>query len=180
MSTKSCFPEVLPGKVRRWRPRLQHELSTAKKIFVLGIGNELRADDSLGLHFIDMLGCSLRRIKSRSKKIKLQKGYDVPENYTGTIRAFSPDVVLIVDALSGDSSALGRIVLIDPAAIASESISTHKIPLSALCRYLTIDFNCRVLVLGIITNNFTLGASLSPAVERALQKLTIEVSNFIA
>jgi Ni,Fe-hydrogenase maturation factor len=61
---------------------------------------------------------------------------------------------------------------VDPSSIVSEDISTHRIPLSALVKYLEAEIACRVSILGIQPASMDLGSTLSPSVCRAGKRLS--------
>ena len=71
-----------------------------------------------------------------------------PENTTGELRKFAPDLVLIIDTAEMDQHP-GTVQWIPEEAIDGMSASTHSLPLSMLARYLTLDLHCTVTLLGI-------------------------------
>jgi hydrogenase maturation protease len=98
---------------------------------------------------------------------------EAPENFTGSIRAFGPDLAVLVDsARSGRPP--GSIFLIDPADIAEEDVSTHRIPLTRLARYIRETMDCRVLLVGIEPGppHTKRSADLSPAVSLAVRTVS--------
>src|ERR1051325_6034884 len=75
-----------------------------------------------------------------------------PENTTGELRKFAPDLVLIIDAADMGESP-GTIQWIPEESIDGMSASTHSLPLSMLARYLRLEINCTVVLLGIQPNS---------------------------
>jgi len=75
-------------------------------------------------------------------------GGSVPENHTGKLRLFQPELVLFVDAANLDEPP-GAIQLIPLESIDGMSASSHSLPLSMLARYIIFEFGCQVEVLGI-------------------------------
>ena len=71
-----------------------------------------------------------------------------PENATGALRAFAPDLVLMIDA-ARMGEAPGTVKSIPEESIDGMSASTHSLPLSMLASYLKLEMNCVVAVLGI-------------------------------
>ena len=63
------------------------------KIALLGIGNEFRRDDAVGLAVIDRLDALIDR-----PSISLIKCHEVPENFTGRVKRFKPACVILIDA----------------------------------------------------------------------------------
>jgi hydrogenase 3 maturation protease len=162
---------IIRSKRREWRVRLDREILTAKRISILGTGNGLREDDRIGLVVTDRLSLLLSGTELPNRLVQIIKGYEVPENYTGEIRRFKPDLVLIIDAAI-EKFRPGEIFFVDPSSIVSEDISTHRIPLSALVKYLEAELSCRVSILGIQPTSMDLGERLSTPVYRAGKRLS--------
>ena len=98
--------------------------------------------------------------------IQVLDGREVPESETGPIRRFRPSHVLIVDAvLAGNPP--GTVFFVDPGSIAEDDLSTHRIPLSRLVRYLEETVGCRVFLLGIEPKNLGPGKGLTRPVSQA-------------
>ncbi len=120
----------------------------------LGIGHPLRGDDASGLLFVRTLLKKLReQSKTRHKKLSLfqeikisdkqscllLEGGASPENFTGLIRQFKPDLLVIIDA-SDMKSAPGTITAINKNEIpCAYDTSTHRMPPTLLVKYLLID-----------------------------------------
>lgn len=122
---------------------LNGELAQARKVVILGIGNEFRYGDHLGL-------LAAREIEKLdiSKKYQVFSAGTTPENFTGAIRESYPSHVVLIDA-ADMGKAPGTIEIIDESRLSSAPPSTHNIPLSVLVSYLTQEINCKVVVLGI-------------------------------
>jgi hydrogenase 3 maturation protease len=102
--------------------------------------------------------------------VQVLDGGDAPENATGAIRRFRPTHVLIIDAAAGGREP-GSIFFISRKKIPDEDISTHRIPLSRLVRYLEESIGCRVLVVGIEPRDTAWGKPPSPAARKAAAEL---------
>jgi hydrogenase 3 maturation protease len=159
-----------PLESEPWPARLLRDVQAADKISVLGAGNGLRADDGAGLEVADALAGRLSLTPALAGRVQVLKTFEIPENFTGAVRSFGPALVVLVDAAIGGNRP-GTIFRVDPSSIGAEDISTHRIPLSALVRYLEEDIGCRVLVLGIEPRSLEWGAPLSGAVRRAVRSL---------
>ena len=152
-----------------WKSRLAAELRGARKIVVLGVGNPDKGDDGAGPLCVDFLKRALPAdVKERLLVID---GRDVPESQTGPIRAFGPDLTVIVDAVIGGRAA-GTVFFVDREAIADDEVSTHRISQLYLIRYLEESIGSRVLVLGIEPETLAEGAPMTPAVARAVETLS--------
>ncbi len=160
----------LADKTASWRQGLAREVRRARKVSVLAAGNALRGDDAAGLAAADALAARLSGSTASGRRLQILKTFEVPENFTGAVRAFGPDLVILVDAAVGGRPP-GEVYRVDPAAIGSEDISTHRIPLSALVRFLEMEVGCAVLVLGIQPLSLDLGSPLSKPVARGVRSL---------
>ena len=103
-------------------------------------------------------------------EVQVLDAVESPENATGLIREFRPTHVLIVDAALGGFEA-GTIFIINRKKIAQEEISTHRIPLVHLVRYLEESIGCRVILVGIKPQEIAWGKPVSPAVKAGVARL---------
>jgi hydrogenase maturation protease len=124
--------------------QLKRELATARKVVILGIGNELYNSDSPGL----LAAKELQKLSSSSDKYQVFLVGPTPENFTGAIRKASPSHVILIDAADMGKKP-GTIEIINKSNVASVSPSTHSVSLSLLTDYLTQDIGCKVIILGI-------------------------------
>jgi hydrogenase 3 maturation protease len=108
--------------------------------------------------------------KSAARKIRILDAGETPESATGLIRKFRPTHVLIVDAAVGDHQP-GTIFFIDKEKIRQEDISTHRIPLAHLVRYVEETIGCRVILVGIEPQAVAWGKPVSAAVRAAVYQL---------
>jgi hydrogenase 3 maturation protease len=65
----------------------------------------------------------------------------------------------------------GTISLVDKKKIRQEDVSTHRLPLSLLVRYLEETIGCRVIVVGIEPKDVAWGKPASAAVRTAAARL---------
>lgn len=139
------------------------------RLVVLGVGNEERGDDAAGVLCLRLV----RRAAGRRRDLLFLQGGVAPENMTGTIRAFSPSLVLILDAVLAGRRP-GTIFAFDPESISEEELTTHRLPLSHLIRYLEKSIGCRVLCLGIQPQSLQAGGALSRPVYLAIRTFARE------
>ena len=136
----------------------------ARRVAVVGIGNELAGDDGVGMHVVRALG---ERAGARPDLLVLETG-TAPENFTGPLRRFAPTVTILVDAADlGERP--GAVAWADWQASDGLSASTHTLPPSVFARYLS-----RRWARGSCYSPFSLRRStsverLSPAVEAAVE-----------
>jgi hydrogenase 3 maturation protease len=150
-----------------WDRVLRREVRQSARIAVIGVGNVSRGDDAAGALVARALLAG--RASPPKTSLVLDAG-DVPENFTGVIRVFKPDLVVIVDSARAGRPP-GTVFLVDPADVAEEDISTHRIPLSRLARYVRETMGSRVLILGIEPTSLEEGSAVVPAVGRAVKRV---------
>lgn len=143
------------------RKRLRHLPRSDPRLAVMGIGHELRGDDIAGL-----LVARALRPYANERFLVVEAGH-APENYTAPVRRFAPQLVLLVDAAElGEPP--GTIRWLEWPELTGLSASTHTMPLYLLARYLAMEANCAVGLLGIQAADTGLNMSLSAEVEEAV------------
>lgn len=139
---------------------------------LVGIGQQLRGDDGAGLEVARRLLRRQRRHQGSGPQpgapaLLVVEGGPAPENCTGHIRRFAPDLVLLVDA-ADMQEAPGTIRWLDWQDTTGWSASTHGLPPYMFARYLMTECRCAVALIGIQVLQNSIGAPLSPAVEQAV------------
>ena len=105
----------------------------------------------------------------------IQAGH-APENVTGELRSFAPDLILLIDAAEM-RDVPGAICWVPIQSIEGMSASTHSLPLSMLARYLTLELNCMVALVGIQPKSNDVGEIVSAEVLRAIDTIVDEIYN---
>lgn len=138
---------------------------------MLGVGSELRGDDVAGVLLARRLAawCAARPRRGRLRLAAFDGGA-APENVTGEVARFAPDLVVLVDA-----AFLGRppgaVEVIAAERIAGVTFSTHMLPAPVILDYLRARTGCRTAVLGIQIAQKELLSRPSPAVAAAVGRL---------
>ncbi len=114
------------------------------RVAILGVGHELNGDDGAGL----AVARALEERLAGQDRLQVIEAGPAPENQTGRLRAFGPDLVLIVDAAQM-GAAPGTVRLVPWQATTGLSASTHTLPLHILAKYLTHELGCDVALLGL-------------------------------
>ena len=148
--------------------KLEEELSGWKQLVILGVGNELGGDDSLGLSAARKLKEALTGIPG----IEVLAVGNAPENFTGLIRRLSPSHILLIDAAEMGETA-GTIKLVETHQIEGMIPSTHTLSLNMLVRYLEQELGSKVLILGMQPKSLNFGTTLSEEVESSINKLLL-------
>jgi hydrogenase 3 maturation protease len=151
---------------------LKEALEGAQTVAIIGCGSLLLGDDAAGTLIA-------QRLSDLAGNARAYCGGSAPENFTGEIKKFRPDVLLIIDA-ADMSLPPGAVKVIAPEEIKGVSFSTHMLPLSIMLDYLQKEAGCRVCMLGIQAVTLEFGSELSPEVkitvdqvERALRELLV-------
>jgi hydrogenase 3 maturation protease len=143
------------------------------RIAIAGIGHELRGDDAAGLVIARHLA-SL----NNDHLLVIEAGH-APENHTGRLRQFAPDLILLVDSAQLDEPP-GAIRWLPWAETSGLSASSHTLPPYMLARYLTTELNCEVALIGIQPQNTALAAPLSPAVQEAVTEVAEAIASLLS
>jgi hydrogenase 3 maturation protease len=148
------------------------ESDTPSKIAIVGIGNNLRSDDAAGILVAQRLMQS-RCVQDLKHVLVIDAGH-APENMTGELRRFMPDVVLLVDAAEmGEMPGTARWIPMED--LDGMSASTHSMPLSMLAGYLTLELHCDVALLGIQPSSNDFGENVSLVVLQAVDEIVKEM-----
>ncbi len=169
-----------------WQSKLQEVLASLNKpaetrrVAIVGIGHELRGDDIAGAEIAEMLRNSLQPAgpgPGHDRLLVINAG-PAPENCTGPLRRFQPDLVLLIDAAQMDE-APGAIRLLPWRETAGISASTHTLPLHVLAGYIAEEMACEVALLGIQPADTALGAPLSEPVHQAIHEIERELPGMV-
>ena len=141
--------------------------SDLKRAVVVGVGNEFRGDDYLGVKVVKELSDKLR-----SRKVLLLNGENIPENWVNRIIEFRPTHVLLIDAgMVGMKP--GQAALVDVEKLtAAPVLSTHALPLRVLCELVREVSGARVAVLVIQPKDTSLRRGLTQELEEASKRIT--------
>jgi hydrogenase 3 maturation protease len=147
-------------------------LKSKRRIVFLGVGSPLRADDSVGLYIVSELE---KRLKAEpEQEFRFYLGEAAPENFSGEIRHFGPDLVLIFDAAEMDLEP-GVITIIEQENIGGISFCTHMLPLKILANYLTACTGCQVTVVGVQPKLLEFAWPLTQEVKAGAEQLIKEL-----
>lgn len=140
-------------------------LSGTERLVILGAGSCLKADDAAGIEIASRI--IKKYTEDCSPSLRVYSGSTAPENYTGAIKAFKPDHIMIMDAADVGAEA-GSVSVIQSDVISGVSFSTHMLPLKVLVDYLQKETGCRTTIIGIQPLDLTFGAPMTPLVRKAV------------
>ncbi|MBE2984486.1 hydrogenase 3 maturation endopeptidase HyCI [Campylobacter sp. RM9344] len=135
---------------------------------LLCIGNPLRGDDDVG----NEVG---RIIEANSPSWRVFYGEDVPEDCFKDIREFAPDIIIVVDAMSGFKDS--GVEFFDLSDERDYIYSTHNLPTPVLLSYLrnicekTIFLGINVLLENVIDFKEGLSDSAKASAQRAFERI---------
>ncbi len=124
------------------------------KVVILGVGNELRGDDGIGVFLAGELEKELRNPEG-IMIIKTQ----VPENFITPIMEFRPGKIIILDSADFKEKP-GSFRVIKENEILQFLISTHNMPLTVFLKALE-KLKAEKILIGIQPKNLNFGEGLS-------------------
>jgi hydrogenase maturation protease HycI len=157
---------------RLWKDALARTLRRLRtpdrpvRVAIVGIGHELRGDDAAGIR----LARALQPRAEHSDAILVMVAGLAPENTTGPIRRFAPDLVLLVDAAQMDAVP-GTVRWLDWQDTTGFSASTHTLPPRLLAAYLIAELGCEVRLLGIQPGGNAIGDDVTSPVETSIRDI---------
>jgi hydrogenase 3 maturation protease len=132
------------------------------RVAVCGIGNRIRGDDGVGPEAIAAL-----RGDVDERNVLLLDCEMSPENFLGDLQAFSPDKVILIDAVERGKSP-GSIDIVDIHTIKKQAMSTHKLPLNLFIDYLQARMRFKLLFIGVQPKQTGLGTEMSKECRQAI------------
>ena len=135
---------------------------------LLCVGNELRGDDGVAI----AVG---RLVEEHLPSWRVFFGYDTPEDEFAKLREFEPDVIVVVDAMSGFNE--DKIEFLDLSDERTYVYSTHNLPTPILLSYLrnicvkTIFLGISVLLENVLHFSEGLSENAKRSSQKALQKV---------
>ena len=141
------------------------------RVAVVGVGSELCRDDEAGLYLVDCLAKRIGlTVGEAGDRLLLVKGGPAPENFTGIIKAFRPDLLLVVDAAYLELPA-GSIQILPEERATGLSFSTHMLPLPMMLAYLKLECACETCLVGIQPATTEQGLGMTPRVKEGAELL---------
>lgn len=142
---------------------LRNFISGAKKIAILGIGNELRTDDGLGLFIVE-------NISIEAPSLLIENVGSVPEAFTRSLAEFGAERIIMIDAADMQKPP-GYVQLVTKDRITGIALSTHSMPLSFLMMYLEQETGGHTILLGVQPQNIQFGEGMTPQIENVAKEL---------
>ncbi len=143
--------------------QLKEFITGARRVAILGIGNDLRTDDGLGPFIVNSL-------KTKHPDVFIENVGSVPEAFARPLAEFGAERVIMVDA-ADMRKPVGHVELVTKDRIGGIAISTHSMPLSFLMQYLEDSTNGKTILIGVQPQNIQFGEGLTPIVDKVARKL---------
>ena len=120
----------------------RQRIRNAKRLAIVGIGDELSLPDRLGLFAVRELE------QQHLPGVMFFFAGTVPESITGPLRRYQPGHVLFLDAADMGARP-GTVAVIEPEQIQASLLSTHVLPLSVVMDYLERETGAGITLMGI-------------------------------
>lgn len=142
-------------------------IENRRKVVVLGIGNTLRRDDGFGVY----VASSLKRFNFENVLI-LEAGVS-PEAVLDDILEFKPSHLIIVDTVEAKRKP-GDLIVARLEDLTDEvTVSTHRLPLTLLVKYLRLmGFDGEAVLIGVQPGDLSFGETQTPEVKEATRIVT--------
>lgn len=148
--------------------RLRRRLRGAKRVAVVGIGDELNVHDRLGM----MAAREIDGLHLPGLRVFLAGA--VPESVTGPIRRYRPDHILLLDAADMGARP-GAVAIVQPNEIQARLLSTHALPLSVVMEFLEKETRAQVNLIGIQPDMKAQGFAPAGPEQAGLTRLLVSV-----
>ncbi len=140
-------------------------LSGSRGLLIVGIGNTTRRDDAAGVRVVTRL-----RGKVAEGVVLLDTG-TTPENYSSMIKRLEPRRIIFFDAVEMGAE-VGTYCFIEEETLVSQTMSTHKQPLSMLMKVLREGLpKTAIRLVGIQPKTTDFGFRMSAPVNRGVNAL---------
>jgi len=144
--------------------KLVRFLKEATIVVIIGMGNELRADDAVGLYVVRLLK------SSSNSRLKVFEGHMTPEAYIGPACATHPTHVLIIDAAElGKKPGAWQILSTDN--VEQGLFTTHTIPAVEVAAEIKRRCDACVVFLGIQPKSRDISLGLSKECQEAVEEI---------
>ena len=145
------------------------------RVVVLGIGQELNGDDAAGV----LAARALKRRLAGQGRVLVVDGGAAPENVTGKLRAFGPQLVLLIDAAEMGERP-GTIRWLDWQDTTGLSGSSHTLPPAVLGGFLAQSLGCAVGLIGIQPACTDMDSPVSLPVKRAVRGVVRNLARLLS
>ena len=147
-------------------------LNDAKFVVIIGMGNELRADDAVGLHIVRLLK------PYTNNRLQVFEGHMTPEAFIGPACAVHPTHLLIVDAAELQKKP-GVWQVLSSDDVEEGLFTTHAIPATEVAAEIQRRCGSKVAFLGIQPKSRDISLSLSRECQQAVKEIVDIIQRII-
>ncbi|MFH1445006.1 MAG: hydrogenase maturation peptidase HycI [Nanoarchaeota archaeon] len=141
---------------------------------ICGIGNKMKGDDGVG----SAIASELER-EIRKDNIMILDCASAPENFTGKVKSFNPDHVVLIDAVKMGRDP-GHVEMVESENIKGLLFSTHQTPLKMLIDYIQQQLpSTKISFIGIEPKHTIFGSDMSEEVKAAMDELKTSLTNLL-
>ena len=159
-------------RARRLSNKLDVFLKDAARIVVIGMGNELRCDDGVGLAVV-------RRLKPyASERLTVFEGHMTPEVFIAPACTFLPTHLLIVDAAELHEQP-GHWRLLTQDEIQDGLFTTHAFPATEVAKEIHRRCGAKIAFLGIQPKSRDVSLELSAECSEAASNVTERIQHIL-
>ena len=141
----------------------------------VGIGNEFNGDDLVGPLVARKL---IARLSQRDNILVLDAG-TAPENVTGSLRSFQPQLVVLIDAVDLGEP-VGTIEWLAWDAVEGMDAFTHGLPPAVFGNFLRQELGCQVFLIGIQPASLVFDQPPHPAVKASINKVVNRIAQILS
>jgi len=156
---------------QRFEIELKEFIADVEKIAILGIGNDLRTDDGLGLYIVNT-------IKFDHPNVMIENVGSVPEGFARPLAKFGAKRIIMIDAADMRKTP-GHVELVTKNRIGGISISTHSMPLSFLMMYLEQETGGESILVGIQPKSLQFGEGLTPEIQEVSDNIISSIERLL-
>ncbi len=129
---------------------------------LISLGNSLRKDDGVGPY----LAMQLAKISG----VKIENAGDRPERSIDFAESHRPEQIVFLDAADFGCKP-GTLRQIETSELVERSLSSHRLPLSALIDWIEAEYSICCFCLGIQAGSMQLGEELTPEVTQTAEHM---------
>ncbi|MGC9778156.1 MAG: hydrogenase maturation protease [Candidatus Heimdallarchaeota archaeon] len=143
------------------------KIDVTKKICIMGIGSFDRADDYAGVATVEQL-----EKVTFPDNIKIINAGPVPESFTGIIKRFEPDYLIIIDAANMDEEPGTLRVFTGKDINTAYMVTPHKVTMTMYTKYLRFFLeDLKALFIGIQPKSLTYDVEMAESVKESIDYL---------
>jgi len=141
---------------------------------IVGVGNEMKADDGIGLRVAKQL-----QEDGLGGKDTLVIPADVPENFIQPIAKFRPELLVLIDTADFKGKA-GEVRAIRDEEISKIFTNTHSIPLVLFLEAIKKQVKTKTIFIGIQPKQLAFGKPMSREVREGGRKAADAIKNIVS